>query len=163
VLETLPVVEIRHARPEDALAVQRVYVAAVKDVSNDHYSHEELDAWSQNMDPSTFAARFDDHDMFVAVADDVVVGFGDFYPTTGLMAAIYVDPAFAGRHVGTELLMRAEHAARARGIAELYLDASLNAVPFYVARGYSIGATARHRLRTGTELTCVTMKKSLVD
>ena len=58
---------------------------------------------------------------------------------------LYVQPAFAGKGVGTMLLERAEEMARARGARALWLTAwvgNRRALAFYARRGYiDAGAT----------------------
>jgi hypothetical protein len=49
----------------------------------------------------------------------------------------------------------------ARGIAQLHMDASINAEAFYRRAGYDVIARGTHRLRTGHEMACIRMSKRL--
>ena len=51
------------------------------------------------------------------------------------LRAVYVDAAYGGQGVGRALLARLEELARDAGAAELRIDVSVNAVPFYEANG----------------------------
>jgi len=104
-----------------------------------------VDAWAGETDPDDYAIESEDNRFVVADADGRVVGFGElvFDPGEYLAAsvdaevrAVYVRPETAGEGVGSALLADLERAARERGIDCLGLWASLNAVPFYEARGY---------------------------
>jgi putative acetyltransferase len=77
----------------------------------------------------------------------------------GLVIGLYVDPD-GGRGAGRILLQAAEGRARSDGVAVLSLQATLNAVPFYEGRGFSLD---RHGtvLRGGLELPVVEMSKTL--
>ena len=50
--------------------------------------------------------------------------------------ALYVDPVYARRGVGTSLLRFVEDILRRRGVSVIRADASWNAEDFYIRRGY---------------------------
>jgi ribosomal protein S18 acetylase RimI-like enzyme len=56
----------------------------------------------------------------------------------GSVLGLYVDPQFAGRGVGSELLRAGEAAIRAEGLNTVELEASANAESFYSQRGYQV-------------------------
>lgn len=62
---------------------------------------------------------------------------------------------------GCPLLQAAEAPAGADGVTSLHLDASLTAVPFYAHMGYTIATRHTHRLKDGTEIAAVAMRKTL--
>ncbi|MDQ2734459.1 MAG: GNAT family N-acetyltransferase [Pseudomonadota bacterium] len=59
------------------------------------------------------------------------------------------------------MLAQLEASARTLGIAELSLDASLNAVSFYERAGYSAAAESDHELAPGVSIPCIAMRKDL--
>ena len=84
--------------------------------------------------------------VFVAERRGSIVGFGYLRTTPdadftadvdGKLAALYVHPAVTREGVGTTLLQALETRAREAGCESLGLWASLNAVPFYEAQGYT--------------------------
>ena len=100
--------------------------------------------------------------MLVAHGDDErPVGFAELDARDGVVNACYVDPTEHGRGVGRALMDAIERAARAEGLRQLTLDASLNAVPFYRALGWRETGPARHELAPGAWLECIAMKRSL--
>ena len=100
--------------------------------------------------------------MLVAHDDaDRIAGFAELDPDEGLVKACYVDPDFDRRGVGRALMHGVERAARAHGRTALTLDASLNAVPFYLALGWQRECATRHELAPGAWLDCAIMTKSL--
>ncbi len=46
-------------------------------------------------------------------------------------------------------------------MTSLHLDVSLTAVPFYAHMGYTIATRHTHRLKDGTEIAAVAMRKTL--
>jgi N-acetylglutamate synthase-like GNAT family acetyltransferase len=77
----------------------------------------------------------------------------------GELEALYVAPEEAGHGVGSRLLSSLEVLAWRTGAAGVSLDASLNAEPFYRARGYVRLHTARRVLTPDVQLACVRMRK----
>ena len=70
-------------------------------------------------------------------------------------------PARGGRGGGGRLLRLLEEEARTRGARCLVVDASLNAVAFYAARGFLRVADAEHTFRNGVSIPCVRMRVAL--
>ena len=66
-----------------------------------------------------------------------------------------------GRGVGTAILEELESEANARGLDELSLVASRNAVGFYERRGWKRGEDLVHETSGGVELECVAMDRFL--
>ena len=100
-------------------------------------------------------------DFFVGTDGERVVGFSEYDPETRELAAVYVHPDFERRGLGRALLEAAEAAAHARGVDSLHLRASLNAVSFYQRAGYVVERAGSVTLRSGSELRCVFMRKTL--
>lgn len=76
-------------------------------------------------------------DLFVGVCDSTIVGFGMVRGAggDGELEALFVDPPWIGRGVGSRLLAHALDVARARGIVRLRLDADPGAEQFYTRHG----------------------------
>ena len=142
-------VTLRDAVPADAEAVRDVHAASVRGLGPAAYDDEQVAAWAGNRDPADYDTTPDDADFVVAERDGRVVGFAELRPHgggyfetvrpgpwTGEVRAVYVHPDAAGEGVGSALLAELERRARGRDLSALGLHASLNAVPFYEARGY---------------------------
>lgn len=74
-----------------------------------------------------------DHDLWVAV-ERAAIGWVEV--DHDHIAGLYVAPACSGRGVGSALLARAETAIQGSGYAIAHLEASQNALAFYLRRGY---------------------------
>lgn len=167
-------VTLRDATSADAEAVRDVHAAAVRGPGSAVYDAEQVDAWAGDRDPSEYDTAPDGADFVVAERDGRVVGFAELRPHgggyfeavsagpwTGEVRAVYVHPDAAGGSVGSALLAELERRARDRGLATLGLQASLNAVPFYEARGYERVAEVTHEFGEGVPGTAVEMRKQL--
>lgn len=158
-------IDVRHAVEADSASVERVHRRAVEAVDRRFYSDDEITSWAGRRDAETRRTRFSDsleESVFqVAERGSRVVGFAQLIVESHEVRALYVDPRYGRRGIGRKLLDRLEDIARERGVPDLELKASLNAVAFYLARGYERLDDATHRLGDGTELRCVRMRKRL--
>lgn len=77
-----------------------------------------------------------------AYADAILVGVVAWEPAHGgrtpslSLQGLYVEPQWWGRGVGTQLLIRAEQAARAQGFAALTVKAQPGARGFFLRHGF---------------------------
>lgn len=152
----------RRATSDDREGIFRVHVTAVRETCVSHYAPFEIEGWVGVRRLETYAPPFEANDVFVAVERDQVVGFSQLNPATYEVEAVYVDPAFGRQGIGARLLRLVEDTASARGLRDLRLAASLNAVPFYTACGFVAQPEATYRLSTGITIRCVPMTKKLV-
>lgn len=153
---------IRPARPADAIAMMQVHREAILSKAAGHYRHSTLDAWAAGATPDRVARverQITDPGFTVLVAEagDEVVGYGTAVPSHGQLRALYVKPNAIGR-VGKALLCELEEHAF-RTAEALTCDASLNAVGFYRANGYTEQGRVDHVLSSGVSVPCIRMKK----
>jgi putative acetyltransferase len=99
--------------------------------------------------------------LLVAEIDGGIVGFGSIAPNGSELRAVYVLPDFGREGIGGQILAALESLARRRALAELTLDASLNAESFYRNHGYAVVESGVHALRSGARMRCVKMRKTL--
>ena len=158
---------VRRAKPADARGILEVHRRAVHEIAGEVYDDEILEAWSPPVDDERveqfIGGVFESEEsnvMFVAIDGTRVLGFSEVVPANEELRAVYVDPEFTGRGLGTALLRQAEWAATQAGVDRLELDASLNAVDFYEKNGYTRLADGTHELSGGVEMDCVIMDKT---
>ena len=72
---------------------------------------------------------------------------------TGALRRIRTTCSSSGAHLND--------AARGVGLAEIFLDSSLNAVPFYEAVGFEVIERRKYRLKSGREMDSIRMRKEL--
>ena len=149
---------VRPATHEDRTALPALHTAAVEAFGPDSYTAEQVRAWAKADDrsPDDYAVDADEH-FTVAVRAGEVAGFGHVVPDVGEVHAVYVHPDHAGHGVGSALLAELEGYARGRGLTELCLQSSLNAVEFYERAAYEKVGTGQ----SSGGLPVVEMRKEL--
>lgn len=152
---------IRKAQQEDCQSIGSVHAAAVKGICTAFYTSEEIQAWSVPRKPESYEESVRSKEFFVAEKGGVIVGFGVLNQASAEVEAVYVSPEAGRRGIGLQVLRKLEERALSLGLAELRLNASLNAVPFYMRAGYVPQERSKYRLATGVEIACVPMVKSL--
>lgn len=152
---------IRRAVAEDAPAICDVHLNAITEVCSLDYSPEEIAGWVAGKTSTGYRPSIEANDFFVASLATQVVGFSEFDPETHEVSAVYVHPDQLGRGIGATLLNEVEAAARARRVSSVHLHATINAMSFYLASGYSIDHMTILRLRGGASLRCALMRKAL--
>lgn len=154
---------IRAAIAGDADEICRMHVAAIRQTCSSTYDAAQIESWTANKSPERYLGAIERHPFFVAVVDGNIVGFCELDPHRAEMLAVYVHPAHLRQKIGRRLLQAAEAAARDRSLSRLSLRATLNAIPFYEANGYTVDAMGFHVLADGTELPCADMHKQFED
>ncbi len=159
---------IADAEPEDAEAIVQAHFAAVHETASAAYPEEVLNDWS----PAVFGERVERMRRAITERQELcliarwngeTVGFGSVVPEQNELRSLYVLPKVGRLGIGSKLLYALEALALAEGAAFLEMDASLNAMPFYVSHGYQAISQGFHKLRSGREMACVRMKKSLTN
>jgi putative acetyltransferase len=159
-------VRIRPADPADAADVGEVLFEAIRQTAAASYPAEVIASWATPVDAGRIeqirqAIAGRDELCLVAEHEAKVVGFGSIVPAAGELRAVYVHPAVGRSGVGSALLLELEQLARARGLPELHMDASINAEAFYAHHGYLVVARGVHHMSSGGQMACVKMRKPL--
>ncbi len=160
-------VHLRPGTEADTNDLVRVHFAAVHGGASKAYPADVLRSWAVAPDDEQRRAvtretiERGDELFVVAEVDGVVCGFGSIVPASEELRAVYVDPSFGGRGVGSAILRRLEELASDRGLPKLQMDASINAEGFYTKHGYAVSRSGVHRLAGGVEMACVTMSKGI--
>jgi L-amino acid N-acyltransferase YncA len=153
---------IRPARTSDAIAMMDVHREAILSKAAGHYPQSTLDEWALGATPDRVARierQIADPEFIVLVAEagGKVIGYGVAVPSHQELRALYVRPNAIGR-VGKALLSELEKQAF-RTTEVLTCDASLNAVGFYRANGYTEQGRTDHVLSSGGSVPCIRMEK----
>lgn len=130
---------IREARTDDVKRAVEVHRSAVLELGAAFYTERQIEAWAAEATPDVYPV--DDSNALILVAENGsnVLGVGQLNVDEPEIGKLFVDPDVAGRGIGGRLLERLEEEARKRDVAELFLDASLNAADFYHRHGYDYG------------------------
>lgn len=158
--------QLRNALTTDAEALVELHHRAVHAVVHPAYPAAVLASWSPPTGPDRrawMAERIADpaNAVIVAEADGAIAGFVFAAPAAAWIRALYVDPRHARRGIGAALLAAAAARLRAAGSPRAGLNASLNAVGFYSARGYRAVEATTQLLGDGTRMECMAMEALL--
>jgi len=152
---------IREADVNDCEAICRVHNAAIREIAKSHYPPQEIEAWARPRKPQEYIEAIKHKEFYVAEENGVVLGFGTLNQEQSEVEAVYTNPEFVRRGIGSAILRKLEERAKELSLSSLKLDASLNAVAFYESAGYKSQNKTKHRLSSGVEIGCVLMIKDL--
>ena len=163
--EEEPVV-VRRAVADDAPALYRLSVAAIRQSAAGHYGTAQLEAWAARRTPDAHRRMVEETATFVAVCGPEVAGFasvalepvGSF--VRGEVDQLFVDPRYGGRGVARLLLDAVAGAAAGAGLDELVTHASWRAAPVFERLGYRRVAVETVQL-DGVKLTRVLMRRAV--
>lgn len=127
-------IKTRPATVKDRQALWQVHTSAIRQTAKSHYNAAQIEAWAGRLVSEYYTP--DPEVFIVAEAEGIVVGFGEINIQRGEIEAVFVAPEYSRLGIGRRLLQALEDIAVQRGLTQLVLDASLNAVVFYERLGY---------------------------
>jgi putative acetyltransferase len=156
---------VRTMQPVEARRFLEVHHASVRGLAANDYRTEVIDDWAATFVDDRAVERFllnpDAEIRLVAELEDKIVGIGAVVFANNELRACYVIPDAARQGVGSALVRAIERLARDHGLSHLQLDASINAEPFYLSRGYIAISRSEHIRRSGIRMACIKMTKPL--
>jgi len=126
-----------------------------------HYPPAVIDTWCASAPPASLPLLVRAGGARVAEEEGNVVGYAILDLNTGEVEAAFVAPAHQGRGIARQLLGELETMAQERGLARLFLSASLNAVPAYERAGFRQVRAELYPHRSGIDIPSVFMEKML--
>jgi putative acetyltransferase len=152
---------VRPAGESDVVGICRVHNDSIRALCRGRYGEGEIAAWIAFRPPQAYRSALASRTLFVAEREGEIVGFGQFDPARSEIEACYVSPDAVKRGVGSDLVLRMEDEARAKGHEVVRLNATLNAETFYARLGYRRLGPAVHRGGNEVDLDCIRMEKKL--
>lgn len=151
----------RSATQADLSTLWELRTRAVRAGCSAHYPAAVIDTWCAAPAPASLPLLVQAGGAVVAEEEGQVVGYAVLNLHTGELDAAFVEPSHQGRGIALQLLRQLEAMARARGLARLFLSASLNAVPFYQRAGFQSLRDEVYPHRSGIGIQSVFMEKQL--
>jgi putative acetyltransferase len=160
--QALPKPALRPFLAGDTPVLAAIFVDSIEALTADDYSVAQQQAWASAADDEEqFGRRLAGELTLIATLQNSPVGFASL-KGTGHIDMLYVHPSAVGQGVASLLCEALEKLAGGRGAKSLTVDASDNALEFFVHRGYV--AKQRNTLTVNGEwLANTTMQKTLVD
>ncbi|ERJ59338.1 GNAT family N-acetyltransferase [Sphingobacterium paucimobilis] len=149
--------EIRKYQSNDIKEIAKLFYETVHTINKTDYSKEQLAVWATgDIDITKWDISFQSHHSFVALENDVIVGFGDI-DETGYLDRLYVHKNFQGRGIATAICDLLEKEV---SVDCIQVHASITAKPFFLKRGYKV-IKEQEVERQGVLLTNYLMEKCL--
>jgi len=125
----------RKAISSDAAVLYALRARSILELAPSAMPLEEVRKWAERGSAESMLQRLEQTEVWVAEVPSQIVAWaavrgGDY------LDALYVDPRFARRGIGSRLLRLIEDVLSGRGISVIRADASWNAEDFYVKCGY---------------------------
>jgi putative acetyltransferase len=152
---------IRRARAGDEPGILAAHTAAIRVTCRSHYSADDVELWAGRLTVESYDDAMTRRDALVVEEDGRVLGFGVLDVEGAELRAVYVHPDAAGRSLGRRLLAALEAIARLRGLRDVRLDSSLNAIGFYTAAGWQRVGSSCRTYPGGRDIPCGAMTKTL--
>ena len=124
---------IRGYQPQDSKALAKIFENAILAIDNRIYSTSQKQAWIGNRSDEYWQSRFEQTKPFVAVVDDIVVGFIEFGFDDGIgeIDCFYVEPTMQGQGVGKALFDKVLSVAKDNDVIQINVNASHIAKAFF--------------------------------
>ena len=151
---------IREATLDDAAQILGLRGRSIRALCMGDYAEEQIDAWVGKRIATEYQQWIEKRPFFVSTLGSKVTGYAAYNPNSQQLLAVYVDPDFARQGAATSLVKTILSDARKCGVESLWLDASLTAVSFYEAAGFTPVRETKHAFG-GVPLECVRMETVL--
>ncbi|MDQ7983923.1 GNAT family N-acetyltransferase [Pseudomonas sp. G34] len=128
--------QIRRALDSEAEAISGLVVQTLRLSNARDYPPAVIDRVAANFDAAAVRELMATREVFVALDGARVVATASL--AGDVLRSVFVLPEMQGRGLGKALMKHVEGVARAAGVGQLRVPASLTAVPFYTALGYAV-------------------------
>ena len=125
---------LRKATLSDVLRLWELRRNSIIELGPEGLPIAQVDAWATSMTVTGMEERFFRTEIWVAESDGIIAGW--IAMRDDFIDGLYTDPRYARRGIGTQLLSLAERLMSERAVQVVRLEASLNAEPFYLRRGF---------------------------
>ncbi len=125
---------IREARPEDAIAISALIIAAIRETNAKDYPASFIEKLPELFSPEHIANRILTRKTYVSVKNGDILGTASLDKAT--VRSVFVMPAHQGFGIGLALMKHIEALAMRTEIKMLTVPSSVTAEGFYQKLGY---------------------------
>ena len=125
---------VRAARAEDAAAISKVIIAALRESNALDYPPEVIAQVVQNFAAPQILSLMSQRQVYVAIDDQIVVGTASL--DQQVIRSVFVAPEQQGKGIGRRLMARIESVAATHDLKELRVPSSITAEGFYALLGF---------------------------
>lgn len=129
---------VRRFELRDTGQIAQLFHDTIRIVNLGDYTQEQVEAWAPaDIHFRDWAKACSSLCTFVAVKDDLVIGFGEL-EVNGHINRFYVHHCHQRQGVGRSIYAAIEVAARKLNLSKLFTEASITARPFFDRMGYQM-------------------------
>jgi GNAT superfamily N-acetyltransferase len=155
-------IEIRKAARSDAALAWELRKQATQAQCLQAYPQALIAAWTMGEQGEDWADSVE-RDFYLAVDGDAVLATGMLNRESARIEAVFVHPEHMRQGIGRQMMAFLETQARASGLHQITLEATLNAVPFYRSCGFAGECAAICQSARIMPMDCMIMSKCLDD
>ena len=149
---------IRPYQPGEEPLLRELFYNTVHNVNQRDYTPEQRNAWAPaQYDENAWAMRMLESEPFVALDNDIIVGFADVQ-SDGYIDFFFCHHAYQGKGVGKALMQHILKTGKRYGVKRFYANVSLTAKPFFQHYGFTVLTEQQKQVR-GVVLTNFLMEK----
>lgn len=128
---------IREYQATDTQDLANIFYNTVHKFNIRDYTQEQVNVWApeSSLDAIRWAKKFEKTKPFVAILDDILVGFAEF-ESDGHIDCLYCHHQWIGYGVGSALMNAIYEQAKQKNIPRLFADVSITARPFFEKQGF---------------------------
>ncbi|GAB7532753.1 GNAT family N-acetyltransferase [Pseudomonas sp. 3A(2025)] len=126
--------QIRRATHDDAAAISRVVIAALRESNAQDYSPEIIAQVEKSFAPEAIKELLDKRTVFVALSAERLIATASL--DYDVVRSVFVDPLYQGRGIGRQLMEAIHATAVSSGVGTLRVPSSITAQGFYAGLGY---------------------------
>ena len=135
-------ITIRRFAETDAEAVQNIIHRGLREINSKDYPAGLIEEYCQYFTVEKIQSQANSAHMYVAVAEDKVIGTGSIAPyweslNESILLTIYVLPEFTGKGAGTAIVKALEQDEYFLRANRIEIPSSITAVKFYEKLGYT--------------------------
>ena len=126
--------KLRKYQQADCKELAELFYNTVHTINAKDYTKKQLDVWATGkVDLKHWNQSLQEHYSFVAVDDEVIIGFSDI-DLTGCLDRLFVHADYQGKGIATAICNQLEQAVQ----GNITTYASITARPFFEKRGYKV-------------------------
>ncbi len=162
--------EIGPVGPDDLADVRSLHATSFRVLAGNSFTDSEVSAHTAHVYAMPYTAALSEAmqrgQLFGARLSGQLVGTAGWSTGDGSAASarirwVFVRPMFTGLGIGTRLVRTAEAAVRTAGFDVISVEATLNAVEFFVRNGYDISSHGMRALSPNEGLPVAFLRKTI--
>lgn len=152
---------IRDYRAEDTQTLANIYYHTIHRINIQHYTEEQIDEWAplSSLETEGWAKKFSKTKPLVAVADEEIVGFGEF-ESNGHIDCFFCRHDWIGKGIGSALMKEIFRRAKDNHIHRIFSEVSITARPIFEKIGFKV-ISGHTTIRNGVERTGFKMERKI--